>query len=450
MIPSQRTLNLTTGRDSEGVVPLIIENEGTAGIDRLIPHRVAKVRRALAKSTKLLPRHIDMLIEDKDIFVIENLKSNPNLQPRHVERLERIIFDDEEGVFERMRDLVARIPAEWEPHECCWMAWAVHNEWIEFGNNWVVKIKAELEKVIKTIAQFEPVRLLTAPDQFEDARNRFLCGNVKIIEAPVDDIWMRDIAPAFALRGSEVVAIDFNFNGWGNTEERRARPGDRLAATASAIFGAPRICAPFVAEGGALITDGDGTLITTESCLLNPNRNPFGPKEIRKRRIEQQAFEEFGICRLIWLRGDPREPITSGHIDGYALFTAPGAMLVEAIDDSDVIPPQWRTCDIELLENSRDVYGRRLRIERVLAPRKRYWRFKGNTFAPCYLNAYIANGAVIGACFGDSERDKAAKDALARAFPGRSIEMLRIDHIAAGGGGVHCLTQPMPKPDRAE
>lgn len=325
------------------------------------------------------------------------------------------------------------------------MAWAVHPEW----KDWVDKVKAELEAVVKAIARFEPVRLLTAPDQIADARARFSGGNVEIIEAPVDDIWMRDIAPIFALRGGEVVAIDCNFNGWGNTRERRARPGDRLAATAGAIFGVPRICAPFIAEGGALITDGEGTLVTTESCLLDPDRNPFGSVEVRKRSIER-TLEEFGVRRLIWLRGDPCEPVTSGHIDGYALFTKPGAMLVEAIDDSDVTPPQWRACDIEILENSRDAHGRRLRVERVLAPRKQYWKFKGNMFAPCYLNAYLANGEVIGACFGDGKRDGAAKDALARAFPGRRIEMLRIDHIAAGGGGVHCLTQPMPKPDGTE
>ncbi len=325
------------------------------------------------------------------------------------------------------------------------MAWAFHAEL----RDWVDQVKTELEKVIQTIARLESVRLLVAPDHVADARHRFSGGNVEIIEAPVDDIWMRDIAPTFALRGGEVVAIDYNFNGWGNTQMRRARPGDRLAATASAIFGVPHICTPFIAEGGALITDGEGTLVTTESCLLNPNRNPFAPWEIRKQRIEQ-AFEEFGVRRLIWLKGDPCELVTSGHIDGYTLFTAPGAMLVEAIDDSDVMPPQWRSCDIDTLENSCDAHGRRLRVERVLAPRMQYWTFTGDMFAPCYLNAYLANGAVIGACFGDGERDEAAKEALARVFPERCIDMLRIDHIAAQGGGIHCLTQPMPKPAGTE
>lgn len=334
--------------------------------------------------------------------------------------------------------MLPRIPAEWEPHACCFMAWAVHAEW----KDWIGKVKDELAAVISAIARFEPVRLLTPPDQVPDARARFSGGNVEVVEAPVDDIWMRDIAPTFALRGGKVVAIDFNFNGWGNTRQRSARPGDRLAATAGDIFGVPRVCAPFIAEGGALIADGEGTLVTTESCLLNPNRNPFGSDSTRKQAIER-ALAEFGVHRVIWLKGDADEPVTSGHIDGYMLFTAPGALLVEAIDDEDNDPPRWRARDIATLENSLDAAGRKLRIERVRAPRKRFWRFKGAMFAPCYLNAYVANGAVIAACFGDTERDAAAKDALARAFPGRIIEMLPIDHIAAGGGGIRCLTQAM-------
>jgi agmatine deiminase len=300
--------------------------------------------------------------------------------------------------------------------------------------------QARSRSVIRTIARFEPVRLLTPPDRVADARARFSGGNVEIVEAPVDDIWMRDIAPTFALHDGEAVAIDFNFNGWGS--KRLARPGDRLAGTAGEIFGVPRLCAPFIAEGGALITDGEGTVVTTESCLLNPNRNPFGPEEVRKEKIEW-ALKDFGVHRVIWLKGDPSEPVTSGHIDGYAIFAAPGALLVESINDEDAAPPQWRGHDITTLENSLDAAGRRLQVQRVYAPRKQFWKFKGAMFAACYLNAYVANGAVIATRFGDPACDEAAKDALSRAFLGRTIEMLRIDHIAAGGGGVHCLTQPM-------
>lgn len=334
--------------------------------------------------------------------------------------------------------MTVRIPAEWEPHVCCWMAWAVHPEWEASVN----RVKDELEAVVHTVSQFEPVRLLTPPNQLPDARARFKSANVEIIAAPVDDIWMRDIAPTFALRDGEVVAIDFNFNSWGNTAKRRARPGDRLAATAHAIFGVPHICAPFIAEGGAFITDGEGTVLTTESCLLNHNRNPFGSKREQTENIER-AFQEFGIRRVIWLEGDSSEAITSGHIDGYAMFTAPGALLVEIIDTADAPTLRRRARDIATLYSSTDAVGRQLRVERVRAPRS--LEAMNEMFAACYVNAYVANGAVIAACFNDPERDAAAQDAFESSFPGRKIKMIRIDHIAAGGGGIHCLTQPMPR-----
>ena len=135
--------------------------------------------------------------------------------------------------------MTIRIPAEWEPHACCWMAWAVHREW----GKAVQKIKRELSDVVQTIAQYEPVRLLTPRRAAREAGREFACcPNLTIIETPVDDIWMRDIAPTFAVRenGREIVAIDWNFNGWGATEGRPPRPGDRLAKSSASIFAVPQ------------------------------------------------------------------------------------------------------------------------------------------------------------------------------------------------------------------
>ncbi len=144
--------------------------------------------------------------------------------------------------------------------------------------------------MIQTIARHEPVRVLACGSAAQEAGHEFSsCANLEIIEAPVDDIWMRDIAPTFALRGEqseqEVVAIDWNFNGWGGTDfARPRRPGDWLAKTAEFIFGVPRLSAGFVAEGGARITDGQGTIITTQSCLLNPNCNHMGCEDNKRGR----------------------------------------------------------------------------------------------------------------------------------------------------------------------
>jgi agmatine deiminase len=217
-----------------------------------------------------------------------------------------------------------------------------------------------------------------------------------------------------------------------------------LAKTAVSIFGVPRIQAAFSAEGGALATDGQGTLITTRSCLLNSNRNPVRGGKDRQRMIETKSHK-FGIRTVIWLEGDACEHGTSGHVDGYVLLAPSGVVLVDACDDKAVEAPMWRAHDIALLKNAKDANGRRLKIVPVRAPRPRYWNGDPESFSASYLNAYVTNGAVIGARFGDPNRDEAARKALAGAFPGREIVMLRIDHIADGGGGIHCLTQPRPK-----
>lgn len=339
-----------------------------------------------------------------------------------------------------------RIPADWESHECCWMAWAVYQEWDRSSAR---KIKRDLSNVIQTIARYEPVRVL-APQgiAFREARREFAdCSNVTVIHAPVDDFWMRDIMPTFALHeqggSQEVIAIDWNFNGWGDTPERPSRPGDRLAETAAEIFGFPRIRASFVAEGGGLVTDGQGTLITTRSCLLNPNRNPICRSSDRQRMIETE-MKKFGIRRVIWLEGDMCEPLTSGHADGYVLCAPGGIVVVQATDDGDIDQPFWREHDIALLEEARNADGRELKVVRIKPPRLEDRNTDPETFAACYVNAYIANGAVIASCFGDDERDELAHRTLIKAFPGREIVMLRIDAIASGGGGVRCLAQSVP------
>lgn len=347
----------------------------------------------------------------------------------------------------KIRKACIRIPAEWEPHECCWMAWAVHREWSARDT---ARIKRDLTKVVHAIARFEPVSLLVPPGHaYREACKRFSdCSAVTVIEAPVDDFWMRDIMPTFAIHTDggrrQVVAIDWNFNGWGGTPERPVRAGDQLAKSAASIFGLPRVETSFVAEGGALAFDGRGTLITTRSCLLNPNRNPLQGEADRQQTIASE-FKKLGIQKTIWLEGDTSEPITSGHIDGYVLCAPGNKVLVESIDDPDSEPPFWREHDVRLLKQARTSHGRKLKVERVLAPRKQYLKGDPDSFAANYLNAYIANGAVIAPRFGDNERDELAGEALARAFPGREVIPLRIDAIAAGGGGIRCLTQPMSK-----
>ena len=329
----------------------------------------------------------------------------------------------------RTRGRSLRIPAEWERHQACLMSWAVHAEWRE----WRMAAERELAGVIRAISAYEPVWLLTPRDKIPDAKARFSGRKVEVIEAPVDDIWMRDIAPILAFRRDKLVSIDFNFNAWGAT--RKPRAGDRLAGLGAAIFGWTSVRTSIVAEGGSFIGDGQGTIFTTESCLLNPNRNPSRTKS----HIED-AFRAVGATSVIWLHGDEREPVTSGHIDGFLLLGPSSHVLAQvAVSRRDF---QWQS-GLLRLRTAGGVIGCAMSIHKILQPRTKYL-LRSSLSAPCYVNAYIANGGVVAPAFGDPERDESARRIMTAVFPEHKIEMVRIDHIASGGGGIRCLTQPVP------
>lgn len=331
------------------------------------------------------------------------------------------------------------MPADWETHSACLMSWAVPDTW----KDWRPHVWKELATIIRTISEYETVILLTPSALVRDARVRFEGGNVEIVEAPVTDMWMRDAAPTFAISGKGIVAIDWNPIDFAASAPRVRRNGRSFGFELSTILKTGYVRSAFVAEGGALTTDGQGLLVTTRSCLLHPRRNPACSGISRQLRIERE-FRSFGIESVTWLEGDPAEPLTHGHVDGYVLMTSAGRVLVERIRDPDVDAPFWRSHDAILLKQTRAASGRRLHVEFVAAPRKRRWKFRGPYWAPSYLNAYLANGAVITGSFGDRERDQMAANVLQRSFPGRAVRMLRIDHVASGGGGIRCLTQSIP------
>ncbi|QOZ55449.1 agmatine deiminase family protein [Bradyrhizobium sp. CCBAU 53338] len=317
-----------------------------------------------------------------------------------------------------------RIPADHEPHACTIMAWAVHREWGAEKE----QVECELDGVIRAIAEYEPIKLLTTPNLVPAARARKFGPEVEIVPAPVDDIWMRDIAPVFAKRGAETITIDFNFNAWDNS--RRGRAGDRLARTHD--FGVPVIRTPFVAEGGAFITDGKGRAVATRSCLLS--RNPH---------LDETAITEgfgcVGIRDVIWLDGDGTEPITTGHPDGYLAFLPNGELLVEVIASGP--GSRRRERDVGML--------RQLCTDGKLKGVKAFEVVPDASagsamMAATYMNLFVTAGAVLTSAFGETQNDLRAKLELERLFPGRAVRMLDLRTILNGGGGIRCLTQPVP------
>ncbi|BBO01990.1 MULTISPECIES: agmatine deiminase family protein [Bradyrhizobium] len=327
-----------------------------------------------------------------------------------------------------MRETTLRIPADFEPHANTVMSFAVHREW---GSDREC-VEDELEEVIRAIAEDEPVTLLTPPDLLGAVRSRGLPPEVEIVPAPVDDIWMRDIAPVFAHGPDGIVAIDLNFNGWDNSWRRPSRPGDRLARIFD--FGVPVVSASFVGEGGALLSDGRGLAIATRSCLLA--RNPHLTESDLS-----AAVAALGLSTVLWLDGDRKEPITSGHPDGHLAFLPDGGLLVETIDHG--AGHRGRRRDVIALRraSAEGIVGG---LRYIARPGERWREFADNLFAATYVNLFVTRRQVITARFGNPFGDGAAERTLAACFPGRRICMLDLNKILRGGGGVRCLTQPVP------
>ncbi len=325
------------------------------------------------------------------------------------------------------------MPAEWAPHLACWMAWP--SRAALWGEDFAA-VKREYALVATTIARFEPVvMVVNAADRAEAAG---LCGaGVTLRLAEIDDSWMRDSGPTFlAGANGDSAIVNWRFNAWGGKYHPHARDAT-LKVQLARDLGLPTIETFLVAEGGALLSDGEGTIFTTESCLLNPNRNPG----LDKATIEAELKRCLNAAKIVWLPGDPTETETDGHIDGLASLAAPGLMVMETATGPEDPRHPILAANRAALEAETDAKGRRFRVIEIgeaqgIADR-------GPRFSRSYVNFYIANGAVIIPAYG-TDSDAPAQAAAARAFPGREIVPLRLEAIPCGGGSIHCITQQQP------
>ncbi len=329
------------------------------------------------------------------------------------------------------------MPAEWAAHERCWMSWP--HKSVIWGSD-LNQVKQEVAAIAQSIAEFEPVTMLTTPKQVELASR--LCGSsVEILPFSQDDNWMRDTGPVFTTNGQQIQAVSLNFNIWGNKFPLDYQDDTLMAEELAAYLGLPITFADVVAEGGAIEIDGEGTLITTESCLLNPNRNP----DLSRIDVENALKAALGVSKVIWLPGNDVEYITDGHIDGMVRFVSPGVVIAEvSIDPYD---PEYEVLqeNVKQLKSTTDAKGRLLEVVTIQRPVNLDWDVLGDDFAASYANFYLANGGVVMPEFGDVEHDTAAKQTLADLFPERKVVQIDITHLAKGGGGIHCSTQQQPQ-----
>jgi agmatine deiminase len=328
---------------------------------------------------------------------------------------------------------MTRTPAEWEPHERTIMGWPCRTElWGET----LPQAQADYAAVANAVAAFEPVTMI-ANAGAEAAQARAACAAaVEIVELGLDDSWLRDTGPIYTYDDAgDRLAVHFGFNAWGE----KFSPWDRDAAVGAAIartLGDRVVDGGMVLEGGSILTDGGGMLLTTEQCLLNPNRNP----SMDRAAIEERLATALGVDRFVWLgQGLVEDRDTDGHVDLIAVITRPGRVLLQTVADNN---PNHDNC----AENARRLRAAGLDV--VELPLLPYAEVAGEPVAASYLNLYICNGAVI-VPVADQDSDEVALAMIAAEFPGREVVAVPGLVIAFGGGGPHCITQQVPVAERA-
>ncbi|MGV9674487.1 agmatine deiminase family protein [Nocardia sp. NPDC003482] len=331
------------------------------------------------------------------------------------------------------------MPAESAPHARTWLAWpAKGSVWAEL----LAPARADVARLARTIAEREPVTVLARREHVAEAARD--CGpDVEVVAAPLDDVWIRDTGPVFvtAEDGSQV-GIDLNFNGWGQKAEYHMDA--KVARKVLEIAGIERVLAPIVAEGGALEVDGAGTMLATESSLINPNRNPGLSHE----DIERAVAELLGIVEVVWLQGVADEDVTDCHVDAVARFARPGVILLDwpvHPDPLDVFARAAYRARTRLAEAT-DATGRGFEIVELPQPdRADLPGTRGPEFLYSYANFYVGNGAVYLHAFGDRRSDDRAAGIVGDLFPGREVVPVAFDAVAEGGGGIHSATQQQPQ-----
>ncbi|WP_347467367.1 agmatine deiminase family protein [Burkholderia stagnalis] len=330
-----------------------------------------------------------------------------------------------------------RMPAEWEPMAATWLGWPVLQDREALWGEHYPQVCREFALVAQTIARYQRCIVVAHAACADAARERVGRG-VEVLPVAAEDNWVRDCGPIF-LQGErgELAAAVFRFNSWGE----KYHPYDgcqQLGQDIARAAGARIFNSHMVLEGGAFYVDGQGTLVTTESCLLHPNRNP----QMNRAEIEAELRRMLGVAKIVWLPGNPDEVETNGHVDGIASFIAPGKMLCQAASPEQGDYFRVMQENRRALERATDAAGRRFELLDLPSPIVAD-RYGSERYCDCYANDILVNGAVISTAFG-IEQDAAARAVFERAFPDRRVELLPITALSMGGGSIHCSTQQQP------
>jgi agmatine deiminase len=325
-----------------------------------------------------------------------------------------------------------RQPAEWAPHEALWIGFPSHPDLWEDDLDAARDEVVEFARAVHAGGAGEQVILVAADEDSADVARKLAGDAAQVVIEPFGDIWLRDTGPIILTSDdgkAPRVATDFGFNWWGGKYDLPGDQdvGERLArGTGFAIRKAD-----WIFEGGAIDVNGAGIAVTTEQCLLNPNRNPG----LSKTDIEAKLHSDLGVDRLLWLGDGLANDHTDGHVDNLARFVAAGVIAIpEAAGPAD--PNAAVFADARLRA---EAFG----LTVVPVPSPGLVERDGEMIPASYMNFYIGNVAVVVPLYG-AANDDAAVAAIAKLFPTRRVIGFRADHILTGGGSFHCISQQVP------
>lgn len=347
------------------------------------------------------------------------------------------------------------MPGEFEPQKQVWMIWPQRTDTWRDGAKPAQK---NFANVARAISQFTKVTMLANRDQYQNCRMQ-LPENIRVLEMSSNDAWCRDMGPAFVKNAlGQIRACDWTFNAWGGLVDGLYFPWDQDDLIAQKICELESIqryrTENFVLEGGSFHVDGQGTVLTTEMCLLSKGRNPH----LSKSEIEQYLLEYLGCEKVLWLKDgiDPEE--TNGHVDDVACFARPGEVICIYTENKN--DPFYQTAreTYDTLCQMTDARGRRLKVHKLCLPKHPVLlqgadtidalpgakpRKNGDLCIASYLNFLITNGGIIAPQYGD-EHDALALKQLQDIFPQHKIVGVSTREIVYGGGNIHCITQQQP------
>lgn len=324
----------------------------------------------------------------------------------------------------------------------------------------------EFVNVVKAISKYEMVVVIVDPRIDDKICARFEMKNTHILRLKYDDSWARDPLPIFLTNEKEILGVDFGFNSWGGDFDGLYSPWDNDNAlgkeTLLDLMIHRHAAKDFILEGGSVHSDGEGTLLTTECCLLSKGRNP----SMTKNDIEERLKKELQVKKVLWLPEGIYNDETNGHVDNIACFLKPGVVaLAECENEAD---PQYEMSkkDREYLESVTDALGRKLEIvsfplpktpltltkeeaDGIVASDDAIQRKEGRRLAASYINFYQGEKFVLVPQFG-VEEDKKAVELFQSIYPEKDIIPVKSREILLGGGNIHCITKQIPYRDNYE